>query len=330
MNWLTWRQYRAAALAGYAALGAVGLLLVVTGMKIYDQFASSGLERCLGIAGEDCDALATALTDRFSGMTNLFALLLFMPALLGVFWGAPLVARELEHGTHRLVWTQGITRTRWLRSKLAIVGLSTALASGAIAWAMNWWSGPFVTAHRWLRIDYGNFDMLGIVPVAYALFAFAFGVAAGAVLGKTLPAAFATMAGYAAVRIPIATFLRERYMSPLSSLTPLDPTISKGSAHARDWVLSENIVDKFGTVVGQHGTLDLYVDSVCPVLGSKLHVREGVDAAAECIRNLGLQVSEVYHPAGRFWTFQWIEAAIFIGLAAVLIAFVIWRVKRVN
>jgi hypothetical protein len=35
-----------------------------------------------------------------------------------------------------------------------------------------------------------------------------------------------------------------------------------------------------------------------------------------------------YHPADRFWTFQIAETAIFVGLAALLLALVIWRVKR--
>jgi ABC-type transport system involved in multi-copper enzyme maturation permease subunit len=38
--------------------------------------------------------------------------LLPIPALLGMFWGAPLIARELESGTYRLAWTQSVTRRR--------------------------------------------------------------------------------------------------------------------------------------------------------------------------------------------------------------------------
>jgi hypothetical protein len=31
-----------------------------------------------------------------------------------MFWGAPLVAGELESGTFRLAWTQDVSRVRWL------------------------------------------------------------------------------------------------------------------------------------------------------------------------------------------------------------------------
>ena len=45
-------------------------------------------------------------------------LLLAVPGLIGIFWGAPLVTRELEERTDRLVWNQSVTRTRWLAVKL--------------------------------------------------------------------------------------------------------------------------------------------------------------------------------------------------------------------
>ena len=49
--------------------------------------------------------------------------ILVAPAIIGIFWGAPLIARELEAGTFRLTWNQSITRTRWLTVKLALIGI---------------------------------------------------------------------------------------------------------------------------------------------------------------------------------------------------------------
>ena len=60
-------------------------------------------------------------------------LLLVVPAIIGIFWGAPLVARELETGTYRLAWTQSVTRTRWLAVKLAVVGSPASPSSGCSA-----------------------------------------------------------------------------------------------------------------------------------------------------------------------------------------------------
>ena len=68
--------------------------------------------------------------------------MLVLPALIGLFWGAPLIARELEAGTHRLVWNQSVTRTRWLAVKLGLLGLAAIAAAGLGSLAVDWWSDP--------------------------------------------------------------------------------------------------------------------------------------------------------------------------------------------
>lgn len=45
--------------------------------------------------------------------------------------GAPLIARELEHGTWKLAFTQTVTRTRWLTVTLAVVGLGVLVLASA-------------------------------------------------------------------------------------------------------------------------------------------------------------------------------------------------------
>ena len=40
-------------------------------------------------------------------------ILLFLPGIVGAFAGARLLARELETGTFRYAWTQGVGRMRW-------------------------------------------------------------------------------------------------------------------------------------------------------------------------------------------------------------------------
>src|SRR4029453_3689224 len=65
-----------------------------------------------------------------------------LPPLSGLFWGAPLITRELEAGTHRLVWNQSITRTRWLAVKLAVTGLAAMTAAGLGSLVVSWWASP--------------------------------------------------------------------------------------------------------------------------------------------------------------------------------------------
>lgn len=332
MNWLTLRQYRTQAIAGYAALAVLAVLFLITGAQIWNTFVESGLKECIARALTECDELASAFDDRYSSLQWFLPLVLVAPALFGMFWGAPLVARELEHGTHRLVWTQGVTRRRWITSKLAIVLGGTALASGILALVMTWWARGFVDSLNWVRLDFGPFDLTGIVPVAYSLFAVALGVALGSVFRKTLPAVFAALAVFFAVRIPIVTLARKHFLAPITRLTPLkiDEPVIGGTATGglRDWVIRSEVVDKTGAPFGQFGISQQVMAERCPDLmtGGQL---DKVDAG-RCLSRLGVRLSETFHPDSRYWTFQWIEGAIFLGLAAALIAFVFWRVKRVS
>jgi hypothetical protein len=62
--------------------------------------------------------------------------------LAGLFWGAPLIAREVEHGTHRLVWTQGVSRLRWALVKFGLVGAGVVVAAACYALLVTWWRAP--------------------------------------------------------------------------------------------------------------------------------------------------------------------------------------------
>jgi ABC-type transport system involved in multi-copper enzyme maturation permease subunit len=317
--------------AGYAALAMVVAFFVMTGTQMLYSISSSGLEACLAQTGSDCADLAALWSSRYNALLYPLPLILVVPALFGMFWGAPLVARELEHGTHRLVWTQGVTRSRWITSKLAIILGSTVLASGLLALVMTWWTDPFVVSGRWIRLDYGVFDLQGIVPIAYSVFAVALGVALGALLRKTLPAMFATLAVFGVVRIAIMFFARKHYMAAKSNLVPFKAFKSGlPESGPHDWVLSSKIIDNAGrTVGGQFGLDPGTLAARCPDLIAPNKIPDQLDVA-QCAKRIGLATSELYHPDERFWSFQSIEAVIFVALAALLIALVIWRVKRVS
>src|SRR6266511_2363899 len=98
MRWLTWRQHRAEILGGLVLLAAVGACVA-----------------------EDCDTLLQQFAGRYVGLGDQLTLLTVLPVLAGVFIGAPLLGRELEYGTWRLAWAQGVTRTQWLAVKLALL-----------------------------------------------------------------------------------------------------------------------------------------------------------------------------------------------------------------
>src|SRR5205823_3216582 len=161
------------------------------------------------------------LFDRqYRGLQFLVPLFLVVPLLVGLFWGAPLVARETEQGTHRLVWTQSITRRRWFSTKVALVAGAAVVGAAAFAELVTWWSGIFVRADA-NRFSPGIFDIRGIVSIAYVLFAVALGVLVGTLVRRTLPAMAATLGAFIGVRVLVTLFLRAHYLAARTLSAPL-------------------------------------------------------------------------------------------------------------
>ena len=113
MAWVTWRQHRAA-LGGVAAfLGAFAVYLWLTGLQMHHAEAAY----CHPAGSTSC---AINFTGRYGETAIIVSIALqAVPALIGAFAGAPVLARELETGTFRYAWTQGIGPTRWTLAKLA-------------------------------------------------------------------------------------------------------------------------------------------------------------------------------------------------------------------
>jgi ABC-type transport system involved in multi-copper enzyme maturation permease subunit len=307
MIWLAWQQHRKQALFTLVALAMVAALMIPTGLAMRDTFARLGLPACVrGDAGrsqtvlESCSAALDQFTDRHGALFPVGVLFLIVPALIGLFWGAPLVAREVEHGTHRLVWTQGVSRWRWSLVKFGFVGAVAVVAAAVYGIGMSWWAAPInVTASRFA---FPLFDMQGLVPIAYTLFAVALGVFAGTVSQKVLPAMALTLAGFVALRLPITLLVTPHYLAALSRTVP--DQVGAFNPNQGHWRLSRQFVDADGN----------------PILP---------DAEGNMAFGPGTYVRELYQPAERFWLFQSIETGIYIGLAFLLLYLAVRRIRRI-
>ena len=151
MTWLTWRQFRAQAVTAAAALAAFAVLLAATGPHLASLYAASGARR-LPAAPAARTWPATSASQLYAAAPtgSLYALsvviILLAPAVIGLFWGAPLIARELETGTAALAWNQSVTRTRWLAVKLAVGGLTAMAVTEALTLMQTWWAAPISQA----------------------------------------------------------------------------------------------------------------------------------------------------------------------------------------
>jgi ABC-2 family transporter protein len=343
MIWLTWRQFRVQAFTAAAALAAFAILLAATGPHLASLYNTSKIIGCHGFA---CQPAANAFFGKLAGLDTAVYLLgigltLVAPAIIGIFWGAPLIARELETRTFNLAWTQGTTRTRWLAVKLTLTGLAAMAVTEALSLIYSWWADPISKAtglgqggpqlFSQGKLSSVIFASHGIAPLGYAAFAFALGTAAGAVSRRTVPAMAVTLAIFAAAQVVMPLAVRPHLVSPSHTTAAIATAdLAYGDLHADvvpgqpdAWIFSSQALNPAGQPVS---TIPAACDNPPAAPGEK----GGTSAItpAQCMQKLGYREAISYLPTSRYWTLQWIETAIFGVLALALAWFSFWRLGR--
>jgi len=316
MAWVTWQQHRTQFVVALALLVALGLAALGTHVPISEAFRRDALPDCLPpSARAGCDLVLERFQEDFGGWATAVRGLVVLPALAGLFVGAPLLARELEHGTYRVAWTQAITRRRWLLSKTALLALATVLAGGLASALVMWWRQPFDALQG--RMAPGGFDVEGLVVPAYAVFALTLGVLAGLLLRRTVAAMTATLVVFAATRLVVATVLRPDFIAPRHQtvLPTVLPTAAGRPPGA--WVLSDTLVDAAGRQVSA-AREDLAI----------LHAHQASIDPQTYVVTLGWKRLISYQPANRFWTFQILEGGLFFALSAAIVVLTLWLIRR--
>ena len=320
MTWLAWRQARAQLAIALTVILAVAVTALVAGR------ADSTLRQWLSV------------------------LVIVAPGLCGVFWGAPLVAGELESGSYRLAWTQDTSRTRWLSVRLAVTAAAGMAVTGLLSWLVTWWAGPLDHANL---DQFGSFDARDIVPAGYAAFAVTLGALLGALLRRTLPAMAATLLVFTAARLAFRLLVRPSLVAPVTRALALNPaTTGYGSAGflplmpaatlqpaapnlPNAWITSLAVVDWRG-----NGLSASELAATCPDIGHRAgsgggHVQAPpsvVNAMRDCVSRLAATYHEVltYQPPNRYWPLQGRELCVFLAVALLLAGACAWRVWRIE
>jgi hypothetical protein len=317
MLWVTWRQHRAELAGTILVTAAIAAVLFSSGRSMHTAYQVDGVAACVTNSdGQNvCDQIISGFADRYLAWGDLLTWLNLLPALAGVFIGAPLLARELEHGTWQFAFTQTVTRTRWLCVKLAVVGLAVAAFGAALTAVFSWWRAPLDAIEG--RIGPSAFNFEGLSLTTAAVFAFAAGTVAGALLRRTVAAMAVSLLVYFVVRTPIELYARPRYRAPLLRILDMNASAEKPQQTTTDWVLGQGWIDATGhKLAGSERAAILR------------QIRSGSGSVEQYMTGHGLHHYIQYQPTGRFWTLQIIEAAIFLGLAAMFIAAAIWLVRR--
>jgi len=341
MTWVTWRQSRTELIIYAVAVAAVSMFLIWTGHDLRSLYDSLGIGGCLASTNtsNSCSQALPRFNDHLHSVQNLANWLVLFPLLAGVLVAAPVVM-ELEQGTYRLAWTQGVTRTRWLATKIAL-GATTLTAVSLVMMAVwRWWGKPFVISDsdgfgtsRWESIIFDS----RVVLISYAVFAFALCLTVGTVFRRSIAAFGASLIGFIAIRVLIENKFRPHYLAPRKHIdNPME--LSPASIQYGAWHINSYPSDQYGHALSWSnpavqqcfGMKVALTKGAAEALPAPSQVDAAIAAQRQCFIDHDLYMTTLYHPASRFWLFQGIESAIFLGMAAILLGITFyWVVRRI-
>jgi hypothetical protein len=315
MAWVTWRQHRLTLAGVIAVLGVASVYLYITGQQIHHEaFVPYG-------AG--------------TGLTLTAALFQVIPPLIGAFVGAPVLARELETGTFRFTWTQGVGRVRWTIATLVPIALALSVVAAAFGFLFSWCYGPQIGGKHVLSpLASMTFDLHGVAFAAWTLVGFAIGVVAGILIRRVVPAMFATLVAWSGLAVVTGVFMRPHYEAPLvTSKLNLPPGAWVMSQH---WTLDgkpvglgmvNQVLQKIGATEAAPG--QFAQTPVAP--GQSVHTGGstlGNMSPVQYLLHHGFAALATYQPASRFWPFQWIEGGWLFALSLLLMGAAVWLIHR--
>jgi hypothetical protein len=295
VTWLTWRQQRTETFIAGGALGALVLGLVITRILMGHDYSALGGD-CHGAAGALLACNPGPFVDKWAWLQRFLFSLYVVPVLLAIFFAIPLVAGEVERGTHRLVWTQSVTRTRWFAIKSAWIVGGGIVIGAVLSVLVTWWRQPF-DAIAGTSMTPDSFDQEGIITVGVFLLALALAIAASAILHRTLPAIAVTLLVFALLRVAVVSLPPQ--LMPTVTVLPSSAISSPGT-------LSQVPV---GLTVAQWS-----VDVPCP---PQSPIGQSCQGTAVKI------VTDAY-----FWPLQLVETGIYVALGVVLLLVALFWVRR--
>lgn len=302
LAWLVWRQHRLVfgVLLAAAAGGAVWCAVLRGQMAGFiDAHHIAGCSQIsLDPRCAHTQEAVTTFRDTYRSPLRLVEMgLVLLPALVGLFLGAPLIARELEAGTHKLVLTQSVGPLRWLAAKTCLPALVVLTTTTGLSLAFSWlWqvAGDEVSGFYWYSTF--GFYSLGPVPVAYSLLALAVGALAGLLLRRTVLSMGVTLAAVVALQVVLAQL--RPYLLPV--VTTEFPNRRSPQLPDDAWVVGQGNYTHSGARLA---------DAPCnPAPTYETCLRQH-DVAGQYMD---------HHPASHHWPLAWIEAGIVLAVAAVL------------
>ena len=320
MIWVGWRQQRTETLIAGAVLVVIAAIVIPVGIHMASVYTHEGLAACGANAqpGTACGLAIPSFQIRFNLLDILFTWSTLLPPIAALLFAAPFIL-DLDSGTYRLLWTQSITRRRWIVTKLGLGIAATVLVAVLLSVLATWLRAPL--DHLNGRLGSSTYDAEGLVPIAYALLALGVAVALGAVWRRTVPALLTAFVLYVVARAFVDSWLRQR----LVDATRVTWHIGGGGGPSnstlnRALVIHQYLSDKTGRAIAGANQICVRTSA-----GALPHTR----ISGPCLLpSAHGYMTVVFIPASRFWELQAIEFGIVAGIGALLVAAAGWWTYR--
>jgi hypothetical protein len=331
---VTWLERRSALISFLVVFVVLAVAIVVERHSVEALYAIYVNGGCVA---HPLNNSACVVEDAVS--TNAFAVLSValrvLPLLAGVFVGAPLIASEIESGTFRFTWTQGVGRMRFVVSTvvLLVVFLVASACLLGLLYA-GWYAHPFevVSSGAQSQWQSGLFTTTWWMLASWMLFALLLGTFLGAVIKRTVVAMAATVVVVggllvaASLLLPRMLAIGARASSRFSiaglNIGTFNMQAQPGNGPMGSWLVRGWFTGPGGRALGSEEA-NKVLDRVLAVPGN--------DKSLTTMHWLSLHhytywVS--YQPASRFWVFQGIEGVVVLVLAALLGLATLWVVRH--
>lgn len=313
ISWQLWRSNR---------LVTVFLIVTWVALQAFAMMASADIARqvdaCASLAPEHCPSPTSAesISSNIDSANWILIGQMVIPVLIGVFWGAPLVAREYESHTYLFAWTQDVSPLRWTSQRLGILAFFSillAIVSGLTSSAL---AGGIHKATTKSMFTPSLFESAIGVQIAYYLLALLLGFAAGSYIRRAVPAIGAALFAFLVIRVALVT-MRLKWLPASTQVTPF----TANGDYSKISLPGDNSIQ-----------LDVhYANSAgATVPFPNLECRDAPTAPEweQCIRSRGVEkVVTTYQPGNHVVPVQIIEIAV-CSVLAVLVALLAFRRVR--
>jgi hypothetical protein len=323
--WLTWRQHRWVIIGTLALAAALVGSMTYLSAEITDIYHQCHNMRCPEHSPQSARLAGTSNLILAYGLLSL--VVQYMPMLIGVFLGVPVLSREHEQRTLLLAWSQDVSPARWLWAKLSLLGLFVATGTAAVAVASDRLEHALAKVSIGSMFQHQVFMNTGMLPLAISICWFAIGVAIGAAVKRTLPAVFGVAAGF------IGLMLLVQYRYP-TLMKPLAAWRQIGAPD--DGLLDKNALVVKGGMINYGGNQPsaAYDAAGHQLTGADLQrlcpPDNGAGTTLSCYVDNHLQQYIQYQPGSRIPEFHLIVGTGYLGLTAVAVAAVWLIVRRTN